>query len=350
MRVFRYVRAGVCAVLVSALAGCSVGGSPDTDGTPVPPVLPAPSLPFIPATPVPDVSSLGGWTAMADLPQERTEHSVVALDGRVYVAGGFAAGGKLPTELFIYDTVTGTWSEGAPIPEGRHHAPLAAYGGKVYLVGGYAGSSSADWSPQDTLFVYDVATNTWSEGLPMPQPRGAHAVAVTGDGQIHVIGGVEGGARSEHFVFSPATETWSSLPPMPTPREHLGAAYHDGVIYAAVGRDGSNSAMQTFEAYRVATQEWTVLPEVPTGRSGVAVVAFDGRIYVFGGEAFEDGRRTYDEAERFDPTSGTWQALPPMSTARHGLGAGVVDEGILVVGGGPRAGLTYSAATELWRP
>jgi len=39
-----------------------------------------------------------------------------------------------------------------------------------------------------------------------------------------------------------------------------------------------------------------------------------------------------------------------MPTARHGLGAAVVDGGIAVVGGGPEAGLTYSAVTELWRP
>jgi N-acetylneuraminic acid mutarotase len=288
------------------------------------------------------------------MPQERTENSVAALDGLVYVAGGFTGGSELPTELFIYDPASDAWREGAPVPEGRHHAPLAASGGRLYLVGGLAGGSGGDWQPTDTLFVYDVAADSWSEGPAMPEPRGAHAVAVTDEGRIHVVGGSDGGARAEQFVFDPAAGTWSTLPAMPTPREHIGAAYHDGVIYVATGRASGVSDLRTFEAYDIEAQEWTSLPEVPTGRSGVAVVAFQNGIYVFGGETFNGESRTYDEAERFDPAAGSWQALPPMPTARHGLGAGVLNDGtgdgILVVGGGPEAGLTFSGVAELWRP
>jgi hypothetical protein len=39
------------------------------------------------------------------------------------------------------------------------------------------------------MFAYDVATDTWREGPRLPTPVGAHAVATTGDGVIHVIGG-----------------------------------------------------------------------------------------------------------------------------------------------------------------
>lgn len=75
-----------------------------------------------------------------------------------------------------------------------------------------------------------------------------------------------------------------------------------------------------------------------------------GQIYVFGGETFGDITRTYDEAERFDPVTGTWEALTPMPTARHGLGAGAVDGGIVVVSGGRSPGFNYSAVVEFWRP
>lgn len=299
------------------------------------------------APPAPDP---GGWHTLAEFPQPRTEHSAAALDGRLYVAGGFAADPALPTQLFIYDQATGEWREGAPLPEGRHHAGMAAYGGRVYLVGGYAGGPGEEWRAQETLFVYDVASDAWRAGPPMPEPRGAHAVAVTDDGRLHVIGGAAGAPRADHFVFDTESETWSTLPPMPTPREHIGAAYLDGVIYVAAGRDAGESAMPVFEAYDVDTREWTELPDLPTGRSGVAVVAFQEHVYVFGGESFNLESRTYAESERFDPAAGVWQSLPPMPTARHGLGAGVVGDGILVVGGGPEAGLTYSGVAELWRP
>jgi N-acetylneuraminic acid mutarotase len=187
----------------------------------------------------------------------------------------------------------------------------------------------------------------------MPAPRAAHAVAVTSDGLIHVVGGVDGlgqGLPAEPFVFDPADQSWATLPPMPTPREHLGAAYHDGVVYVAAGRAGGVSDMQTFEAYDVATQEWTSLPDVPTGRSGIATVAFDGQIYVFGGETFGTGSRTYDEAERYDPAADAWEELAPMPTARHGLGAAVLDGRVHVVSGGPEAGFSFSGVHEVLVP
>lgn len=325
-----WAAAGLAAVLAGVLTACAPDGGDD----PEPAGPPAGS----------------GWTAVADVPQQRTELSAVALADQVYVAGGITEDGQLPAELFIYDPATDEWREGAPIPEGRHHAPLAAHDGTVYLVGGFAGAVGEGMQPTDTLFMYDVDTDTWRDGPPLPEPRGAHAVALTGDGQLHVVGGVNDGARDEHFAFDPATETWSTLPPMPTAREHIGAAYHDGTIYVAAGRAGTVSDMQTFEAYDIAAQEWTTLPEMPTGRSGIAVAEFDGQIYVFGGEVFGAGSRTFDEAEAFDPAAGAWQEMPPMPTARHGLGAGVLENGILVVGGGPEPGLSVSGVAEFWQP
>jgi N-acetylneuraminic acid mutarotase len=151
-----------------------------------------------------------------------------------------------------------------------------------------------------------------------------------------------------HQAFDTVTRTWSTLPPPALAREHHGAAYLDGVVYVAGGRGGSQG--NELEAYDVGTREWTRLPDAPTlGRSGVAVVAFQGRIYVFGGESIVAGT-TFDQAERYDPGSGTWTAVTSMPVARHGLGGGALDDGIVLVGGGPRPGLSFSAHTGIWRP
>jgi N-acetylneuraminic acid mutarotase len=297
---------------------------------------------------------LGTWTSVADLPQQRTELSAVVLDGLVYVAGWFAQGPG-GEAFFRYDPRVDAWSELAPLPEARHHAPLAAYDGKVYVVGGVANRAFPNqaflgsFSTTQTLFVYDVAGDTWREGPPLPGPVGAHAVATTDDGMIHVIGGIGEvplPARDGHWVYDTATGTWSTLPPMPTAREHLGAAYLDGVIYAAAGRLGGDGV--AFEGYDVGTQEWTSLPDVPTARSGVAVAAFDGQIYVLGGEDLSLGTR--DQVERYDPASGTWQEVAPLPSARHGLSGVATTDGILAIAGGPEVGLSHSADTEIWRP
>jgi hypothetical protein len=39
-----------------------------------------------------------------------------------------------------------------------------------------------------------------------------------------------------------------------------------------------------------------------------------------------------------------------MPDARHGLGGVTLPEGIVVIGGGPNAGLSTSADTAIWRP
>jgi N-acetylneuraminic acid mutarotase len=85
---------------------------------------------------------------------------------------------------------------------------------------------------------------------------------------------------------------------------------------------------------------------MPTGRSGIAAAVMDGNAFVFGGETFGSERRTFDEAEAYDPRTDSWTTLPPMPTARHGLGAATVGGRIHVLSGGPEAGLSYSSANE----
>jgi N-acetylneuraminic acid mutarotase len=285
------------------LAGC-VGGEPTAP----------PGDPVEEPTPTATRPQVGAWSALADLPQARGELSAAALDGTIYAGTGFAR--TAPGEAFFrYETVSDTWQELAPLPETRHHAPLAAHAGKVYVVAGFSTTAHENHlfgSPTDTLFVYGVASDTWQLGPRLPQVVAAHAVATTDQGLIHVLGGVGEQAlpaRDDHLVLDPATGEWSRLPPMPSGREHLGAAYLNGVIYAAAGRNGGDGV--AFEAYHVERREWTVLPEVPTARSGVAVVAFQEQIYVLGGELGEatTGRGTHDVVERFDPRTGIWQEM-----------------------------------------
>lgn len=301
------------------------------------------------APPPPSPSPMGTWTSLAPMPQPRTEHNVVAHGDKVYVAAGIFDG-TAPTELFIYDPASDSWSQGAPLPAGRHHAALAAHDGALYLTGGYPDVAGA-WVPIDAMFIYDIGSDIWTAGPTMPEPRGAHAVAVTDGGRLHVVGGITTGhgLSAQHMVFDIASGTWSMAEPMPAPREHLGATYHNGRIYVAAGRTDDGN-VNVFSAYDVAADTWTTLAPVPTARSGIAVTTFEGRVYVFGGEEIVGSGRVFEAGERYDPAANAWEAVRPMPTARHGLGAGVVGSAIYVIGGGPQAGLFYSSVNERWTP
>lgn len=339
------------AALAISLVGCAAADDDTGSGQDADHQISVPSPTAERPSPRPEI---GTWTELAELPAGRSEIGAEALDGMIYVAGGFAQDGQ--ADRFLrYDPAADTWTELAPSPVQPHHAHLGAYDGIVYLVGGCAPVGEPHMCrAQDTLFAYDVATDTWQEGPPMPVPVGAHAVATTDDGVIHVIGGLVVGDRgfpdssTVHQAFDIATGAWSTLPEPELAREHHAAAYLDGVVYVAGGRRGP--AGNELEAYDVETQEWTRLADAPTSRrSGIAVVAFEGQIYVFGGEETIE-KFTFDHAERYDPATDTWEEVSPMLEARHGLGAGAVDDGIVVVGGGPRVGLSFSTRTEIWQP
>lgn len=309
-----------------------------------------------------DVSAADArWTPAAALPEARTEVSATT-DGRyIYLAGGFGppegeGRASAPRTLWRYDPQADRWTALTEIPQGTHHAPFQHHDGRLYILGGFRETS---FDPVENVRIYDLSTGEWSEGAPMPTPRGAAAWTVL-DGRIHVIGGNAAGPEAvregeritddrsvnTHEAYDPATDSWMRLAPMPTPRNHLGAAALDGRIHAVVGRDGDEYEMTVHEIYDPATDSWSTGPAVPTGRSGVAVLAHGGHFYVFGGETFTEPERTFDSAERYDPRAGRWEQLPSMPTARHGLGAAVVRNRIHVVSGGPGPGFTFSDVHE----
>ncbi|MCC5863792.1 MAG: hypothetical protein JJU31_01605 [Wenzhouxiangella sp.] len=305
------------------------------------------------------------WHSSAPVPEARTEGTATT-DGRlVYFLGGFIDGerderGRPPVgeSMYAYDPATDSWTDLGPIPEGVHHTGLVYHNGRLFQIGGYERNT---FDPTGAVRIFDIASGQWSEGEPMPTPRGSIAIALV-DGLIHTIGGTvmhkdhvhehdnpaAGDDRSvgTHEVYDPATDSWSRRAPMPTARNHHGAAVVDGRIHVLAGRVGREFEMTTHEIYDPASDSWSEGPPLPTGRSGVATVERQGRIYVFGGETFTAPARTFDEAEAFDPATGEWEQLPPVPTARHGLGAAVIDDVIHVVSGGPNPGYSYSTANE----
>jgi N-acetylneuraminic acid mutarotase len=125
------------------------------------------------------------------------------------------------------------------LPIQRNHLAVVAIEGKVYVAGGRFG---AGFNSERTaaLEVYDPATNAWTARAPLPAPRGGVA-SVAADGCLYVIGG-EGnyadprGLNDENEAYDPRTDTWHSLAPMPTPTHGLvGAAFVNGRIHVPGG-------------------------------------------------------------------------------------------------------------------
>ena len=206
---------------------------------------------------------------------------VAAVDGKVYVVGGFDASGQAVATVEMYDPATDCWMQRASLPSPLHHVNLAAVGSKLYVVGGLSGSS---FSASGTTLEYDPGLDRWSPLTSMPggTERGASGVAVL-DGRIVVAGGLRGVSVADASLFDPEADAWSPLQPLGVARDHLGAATVGGQVYAVAGRAGGvlKAALEVLDA---SSGSWSRRADILTARGGVAAAELSGRLVVLGGE------------------------------------------------------------------
>ena len=298
----------------------------------------------------------GVWRTAAPSLIKRTEVAAAMIGGKIYVVGGFeepSLGNVLNFAITPaveeYDPATDRWTAKAPMPVGLHHVGIGVVGGRLFIIGGYKQSGLSVWGPVASVYIYDPATDAWSERAPMPTARGALSVTVH-EGKLYAIGGYEGRANSAAVeVYDPVRNSWSPRAALPTPRDHLGTATAAGKLYAIGGRlkGDYHRNLSVTEVYDPNTDKWSKAADLPTARSGITAVEVGGRVYVFGGEG-ADG--TFRENEAYDPARDVWQPMAPMLTARHGLGSAVVDGRIFVLSGGPSPGGSFSNLNEVFSP
>src|SRR5262249_12792343 len=83
-------------------------------------------------------ASTGSWTKKHPLPTVRSEVYAAAAAGKLYVIGGQNAE---RADLYVndeYDPASDTWRERAGMPHGMNHAAMTSLNGKIYVAGGFA--------------------------------------------------------------------------------------------------------------------------------------------------------------------------------------------------------------------
>ncbi|MFQ5671866.1 MAG: Kelch repeat-containing protein [Nitrospinales bacterium] len=291
--------------------------------------------------------SLGFWKTLPPAPTVRTEAVAAAVDGTIYVIGGFTPKG-IATRVDRLNLATGIWSEAAPLPRPLHHTSASAVNGKIYVIGGF---DSGLWTAVATTYEYDPATDRWQKKRPMPTARGAMAAGVI-DGKIYLVGGAHRKFlrlvnTDANEVYDPATDQWRTLSPIPTARDHLTVSTFHGILYAIGGRINVdyNKNLSANEAYDPAIDRWTRRKPMPTARSGITSQVLRGKVFVLGGES---SAGTFRENEAYDPVADAWTPMAPMKGGHHGLGSTVVMDQIHVLTGGPNPGGGGSAIHEVF--
>ena len=290
----------------------------------------------------------GGWTPLPPLAGgPRQETGVAALDGKIYVVGGFNNAGVVVSTVEAYDPALRTWSAVAPFPRVLHHANTAAVAGKLYVVCMLADGT---FRAIGDVYVYDPASNTWSMKTPLPagQERGAGGVAVIGT-KIYVAGGFRNGNGVADFSsYDTSTDMHASLPPLTQASDHLVAGAVNGIVYAIGGRFGGiTGLLGRVVAFDPAAGSWSDRAPMITARGGAAAAVVRDRIVVAGGEgnaAATSG--VFPQVEVFVPASNSWYSLPNMRTPRHGTGGASIGNTFYVPGGAAVQAFGASAEVE----
>lgn len=276
-----------------------------------------------PAATAPD--PVATWAAAPPLRHPRAAHAVVSTDDAIYTVAGTGDGLPVP-EVERFDGAS--WADETRLPGPGLNAPAAvALDGKLYVIGGFETVSN---SPSAGVQVYDLGTKRWGAAAPLPAPRGGHAAVALG-GLIHVIGG--GNSRStiaDHSVYDAAADRWTERAPLPHAEGSPAAVAFRGKLYAIGGRSGTRDFGDVF-VYDPAADAWSEGPRIEP-RATCGAVVYRDALYLLGGES-QSGSCVLADVLRLSGSATAWEPAAPLPTAR-GFARAVTFRGAIYVVGG----------------
>lgn len=223
------------------------------------------------------------------------EMAVAAIGTTVYMSGGFfpgSGGTEIVNDLWAYDTVADTWTQLADMPDTRENHAMVAFGGKLYVFGG--DNDSLDNST--TTWEYTPGTNTWAVKAVMPNPRDFVRAVATAT-RIVLIGGYDDtGDVAEIDAYTVASNTWATVGSHIA--EESALAYWPGDADVVAGffvfggyepqATGFPRVLSSLYFIDEATFTPHILPIFSTtapNLAGSQLVIRDGRVWFFGGDA-----------------------------------------------------------------
>jgi len=277
------------------------------------------------------------WHSAPPMLHARSAHAVVSTGDAIYAIGGTGEGGRPVLDVERFDGAR--WVDETTLPgEGLNAPAAAAIDGRIYVIGGFKTVTNV---PTDEVWIYKPSTHSWTAAAPLPAPRVVHAAVVV-DGKIHVIGG--GNSRStlaDHSEYDPATNRWIDRAPLSRSKGSPAAVAFGGKLYSIGGRSGPGDFGEV-EIYDPAADRWMMGPPIePRGTAGAAV--YCGTIYVFGGES-QAKTTTLAEVLRLNRDGTAWDRAAPMPSARNYARAVVMMGSVYLVGGNPAVAMSHSAS------
>jgi N-acetylneuraminic acid mutarotase len=272
---------------------------------------------------------------IGSLPEPAAYAAAAAVDGKIYLFGGWSAVGHLST-INVFDTDTNTISTlDVVLPAGAQGIASAAIGSKIYLFGGALPPASYPgfMRPLNTINVFDTNTNTIST-LDVVLPTAVLGIASAAIGsKIYLFGGSDSSNMvSTINVFDANTNTISTLDVvLPTAAYGIASAAIGNKIYLFGGssRSGRLAAIHIFdtEKHTITTLD-TILPKA---LSRMASTVIGDKIYLFGGS---DSSSMVSTINVFDTNTNTISTLDVvLPTRADGIASAAINNCAYLFGG-----------------
>src|SRR5262249_10039541 len=237
-----------------------------------------------------------------------------------YVFGGhsFSLGPGPEGDLNLatrYDPVANTWTPLTPMPDNQALMSSAVYyppTNSIYVFGGTHRDPANLPPPTNNVWIYNISTDTWSAGPPLPDVRAFMASGYDPDnGKIYLAGGYNlatvDSNQTTTWEFDPVAGTYTEKAPM---LHGLGGTAYgiiDGKLYVAGCRDIASPNYDPLFAYDIATDTWTQGPSMPQGENVPGSAVAGGKLWLFGfGTPFNPNSPLGRSLDAFDlaPTAG----------------------------------------------
>jgi N-acetylneuraminic acid mutarotase len=306
-------------------------------------------------------TSCGAWTVKAPYPLDVYGAGATSAGNAVYVAGGYSVSVGGETAAFRrYNVIDNNWTTLANLPDTSTTMPSSVYSpinNKVYVFGGeVAGTGTVTAVTR----IYDIGSNTWSTGAPMP---GVRAFAASGylNGKIYIVGGYSTGqvtsAQTQVWEYDALANTWNtSKAPIPHGVGGAGFGIINGHLLVAGGRDATAATIALVYDYDIAANSWTARASLPIPMNVPGSAVVNGRLWLFGGgnpfgpgttPAEGDAPFTAATTFKYDPPLNFWSSGPALAGARSFVAGAAAGSALLAVGG--YNGSTSVTTTEMSR-